>query len=82
MYKEYPPQHPELLCACFYLIFANLLHNYYALLGSSIHIHVVNTSSSSANDLELISCTDDFSCNLCCRSHHQSIIVLEEHVSL
>lgn len=55
----------------------NSLHDNDSLFGGSVHVHVVHTCPSPADDLQIVGSIDDVGRNLCCRSHHEAVVVLQ-----
>lgn len=55
----------------------NLLHDNYSFFGGSVHVHVVHTCPSPADDLQIVGSIDDVGRNLCCRSHHEAVVLLQ-----
>lgn len=57
-----------------------LLHDNNAVFGGRIHIHIVHSSPCSPYDFEIVCCVDNLSCHFCGRSHHQTVVVLQDDV--
>lgn len=54
----------------------NLLHDNNAVFRGRLHVHVVHTGPSAADDLQTAGRVDDLGRDLCRRPHYQSVIVL------